>query len=88
MAMEVQRKTLEIQERQTQIAELKQQTDAQIAQLKLELEATKAERGFAIQSDSIDLKEAQLEHKTATDRAELEILRNAEDVRGIASPTG
>ena len=88
MAMQMQQKQLELQERQTQIAELKQQTDAQIAQLKLELEATKAERGFAIQSDSIDLKEAQLEHKTATDRAELEILRNAEDVRGIASPTG
>ena len=88
MAMQMQQKQLEIQERQTQIAELKQQTDAQIAQLKLELERTKAARGFAIQSDSIDLKEAQLEHKTATDLAELEILRNAEDVRGIASPTG
>jgi hypothetical protein len=88
MAMQMQQKQLELQERQTQIAELKQQTDAQIAQLKLELERSKAERGFAIQSDSIDLKEAQLEHKTATDLAELEILRNAEDVRGIASPTG
>lgn len=88
MAMEVQRKTLEIQERQTQIAELKQQTDAQIAQLKLELERTKAERGFAIQSDTMDLKEAQLEHKRFTDESELEILKTTEDIRGIASPSG
>lgn len=88
MAMQMQQKQLEIQERQTQVAELKQQMDAQIAQLKLELEATKAERGFAIQSDATDLKEAQLEHKRMTDMAELEILRNADDVRGIASPTG
>lgn len=86
--MQMQHKQLELQERQTQIAELKQQMDAQIAQLKLELEATKAERGFAIQSDATDLKEAQLEHKRMTDMAELEILRNADDVRGIASPTG
>ena len=88
MAMEAQARTLEIQERQTDIAELKQQMDAQIAQLKLELEATKAERSFAIQSDGIDLQEAQLEHKRATDQAELDILRTAEDVRGIASPSG
>jgi hypothetical protein len=88
MAMEAQRKTLEIQERQTVIAETKQQMDAQIAQLKLELEASKSRSAFAIQSDAIDLKEAQLEHKRATDQAEMEILRTAEDIRGIASPSG
>jgi len=88
LALQMQQKQMEIQERQTQIAELKNQQDASIAQAKLNLEQMKAERGFAIQSDTVDLKEAQLEHKTATDAAELEILRNAEDVRGIASPTG
>jgi hypothetical protein len=36
----------------------------------------------------MDLKEAQFEHKQRIDEAELAVLRNAEDVRGIASPTG
>lgn len=86
--IQMQQKQMEIQERQTQIAELKAQQDASVAQARLNLDQMKAEKGFAIQSDTVDLKEAQLEHKTATDLAELEILRNAEDVRGIASPTG
>jgi len=88
MQMQMAQKQLEIQERQTAVAELKAQTDAQIAQLKLELEQMKAQRNFAIQSDNMDLKEAQLEHKQMVDTAELEIARNADDVRAIASPTG
>jgi hypothetical protein len=88
MQMQAAQKQLEIQERQTAVAEMKAQTDAQIAQLKLQLEQLKAQQSFAIQSDSMDLKEAQLEHKQMVDTAELEIARTADDVRAIASPTG
>lgn len=88
MAIQMQQKQMEIQERQTQVAEMKAQMDAQIAQMKLQLEQMKAQQGFAIQSDSMDLKEAQLEHKQFVDKAELEIARTADDVRAIASPTG
>ena len=88
MALQMQQKQMEIQERQTQVAEMKAQMDAQIAQMKLQLEQMKAQQGFAIQSDSMDLKEAQLEHKQFVDKAELEIARTADDVRAIASPTG
>ena len=88
MAMQMQQKQMELQERQTAVAEMKAQMDAQVAQMKLQLEQMKAQQGFAIQSDSMDLKEAQLEHKQFVDKAELEIARNADDVRAIASPTG
>ena len=88
MAMQMQQKQLELQERQTAVAEMKAQMDAQIAQMKLQLEQMKVQQGFAIQSDNMDLKEAQLEHKQFVDKAELEIARTADDVRAIASPTG
>lgn len=88
MAMQMQQKQMELQERQTQVAEMKAQIDAQVAQMKLQLEQMKAQQGFAIQSDNMDLKEAQLEHKQFVDKAELEIARTADDVRAIASPTG
>ena len=88
MAMQMQQKQLEIQERQTAVAEMKAQMDAQIAQMKVQLEQMKAQQNFAIQSDNMDLKEAQLEHKQMVDKAELEIARTADDVRAIASPTG
>lgn len=86
--MQMAQKQIELQERQTAVAELKAQMDAQIAQMKIELEALKAQRSFAIQSDNMDLKEAQLEHKRHVDNAELEIAKRADDVRAIASPTG
>jgi hypothetical protein len=88
MAMEMQQKQMELQERQTQVAEMKAQMEAQIAQMKLELDRMKAQQSFALQSDNMDLKEAQLEHKQFVDKAELEIARTADDVRAIASPTG
>ena len=88
MAMQMQQKQMELQERQTQVAEMKAQMEAQIAQMKLQLEQKKAQQNFALQSDSVDLKEAQLEHKQFVDKAELEIARTADDVRAIASPTG
>jgi len=87
-AQQMQQKQMELQERQTAVAEMKAQMDAQIAQMKLQIEQMKAERNFAIQSDNMDLKEAQLEHKQHVDNAELEIAKRADDVRAIASPTG
>ena len=87
--MQMAAKQIELQERQTQIAELKAQTDAQISSLKIELEKAKAEAQHALQSDNQDLKEEQFEHKRRIDEGELEILRRqSTDVRGIASPTG
>jgi hypothetical protein len=88
MQMQMAHKQLELQERQTAVAEMKAQMDAQIAQMKLQLEQLKAENQFAIQSDSMDLKEAQLEHKQYVDTEELKIARTADDVRAIASPSG
>jgi hypothetical protein len=48
----------------------------------------KAQQSFAMQSDNLDLKESQLDHKVMVDTAELEIAKTATDVRAIASPTG
>ena len=81
-------KQMEIQDRQTTLAEQKAQTDAQIAAGKLEIEAEKAQASHAIQSDNMDLKEAQFQHKQRIDEGELALLRQSEDVRGIVSPTG
>ena len=88
MQMQMAQKQLEVQERQTAVAELKAQTDAQIAQMKLELEKLKAQQQFAIQSDKLDLQESQQAHKEAVNYEELEIAKRAEDVRAIASPNG
>ena len=88
MEMQMAQKQMEIQERQTALAEMKAQMDAQIAKMKVQLEQAKAKSNFAIQSDNMDLKEAQLEHKQFVDKAELEIAKRADDVRAIASPTG
>ena len=88
MQMEMQQKQMELQERQTAVAEMKAQMDAQLGQMKLQLEQMKAQNSAAIASDSMDLKEAQLEHKQFVDKAELEIASTADDVRAIASPTG
>lgn len=88
MQQQMAMKQMELQERQTQIAELKASTDAQIAQLKLELETMKVQAQHSIASDSMDLKEAQLDHKKRIDLGELEILKTTEDKRGIVSPTG
>lgn len=82
-------KQLEIQERNTAVAEMKAQTDAALAQARIQLDADKASASHAIQSDNQDLKEAAFEHKVRIDEGELEVLRrNTTDVRGIASPTG
>ena len=88
MQMQIAQKQMEVQERQTAVAELKAQTDAQIANMKLELEQLKAQQQFALQSDKLDLQESQQAHKEAVNYEELEIAKRAEDVRAIASPNG
>ena len=82
-------KQLELQERQTGVAEMRAQTDAAVAQAKINLDAEKAAASHALQSDNQDLREAQLAHKIKIDEGELEVLRRSTtEVRGIASPTG
>jgi hypothetical protein len=88
MQQQMQMKQMELQERQTAMAEQKAQMDAQIAQMKVQLEQMKTQANIAIQSDSMDLKESQQEHKVMVNTAELEIARTANDVRAIASPSG
>ena len=88
MQTEMAVKQLEIQERQTAIAEMRAQTDAAQAQAKISLDAEKAAASHALQSDNQDLREAQFAHKQRIDEAELEVLQRTDDVRGIASPTG
>ena len=82
-------KQLELQERQTGVAEMRAQTDAAVAQAKINLDAEKAAASHALQSDNLDLREQQLAHKIKIDEGELEVMRRSStDVRGIASPTG
>lgn len=88
MQMQMAQKQIELQERQTAVAEAKAQVDAQVAQMKIELEQMKAQAQHALQSDNQDLKEQQFKFKQFIDSSELQILRTAEDLRGIASPTG
>ena len=88
MQTEMAAKQLELQERQTAVAEMRAQADLAQAQAKIQLDAEKAAAGHALQSDNMDLKEAQFEHKQRIDEAELAVLRRTDDVRGIASPTG
>ena len=88
LQMQTAQKQIELQERQAQLAEMKAQMDGQFQQMKLELEKMKAESSHALQSDKQTLNEEQLEHKREIDKAELEVLKKTDDVRGIASPTG
>lgn len=86
LEMQMAQKQLEIQERQTVLAETKAQVDAQIDQMKLELEKAKAENTHAIASDNLDLKEEQLRHKKLVAAAELILAQNADEITAIASP--
>ena len=88
MQTQMAQKQLELQERQQQLSEMKTQMDGQMKQMKLELDKMKAESSHSLSSDNQDLKEQQFAHKKYIDEAELEVLKSAEDVRGIASPTG
>ena len=88
LQLEMMKKQLEVQERQTALGEMKAQMDVQNAQMKIELEKMKAENNFAIQSDNVDLKEAQLNHKKLIDSAELVLAQQADEITAIASPNG
>jgi hypothetical protein len=88
LQLEMMKKQLEVQERQTVLGEMKAQMDVQNAQMKIELEKMKAENNFAIQSDNVDLKEAQLNHKKLIDSAELVLAQQADEITAIASPNG
>jgi len=88
MQMQMAQKQIEIQERQTSVSETKAQFDAEIAKMKLELETIKSQRDFALKSDKMDLQESQQQHKEMVNLEELEIAKNADDVRAIASPNG
>lgn len=86
--LELMKKQIEIQDRQTAVGERKQASDAEIAQLRLELDKMKAQNTHAVQSDSVDLKEAQLMHKKIIDAAELVMAQQADQITAIASPNG
>ena len=88
MQMQMAQKQLELQERQTSVAEMKAQFDAQMGRMKHELDQLKAKQDFALKSDKMDLQESQQDHKEYVNLEELDIARNADDVRAIASPNG
>ena len=88
MQMQMAQQQMQLQERQTAVAEMKVQVDAQMRQMKHELDTMKAQQAFALQSDKQDLNETEFEHKEFVNLEELEIARNADDVRAIASPNG
>ena len=88
MQMQMMQKQLEIQERQTALAEMKAQMSAEIDRIKLQLEQAKIENQHAIQSDNLDLKEEQLAHKKTIDNAELLLAQRADEITAIASPNG
>ena len=86
MQTEMAAKQLEIQERQTAIAEMRAQTDAAQAQAKISLDAEKAAASHALQSDNQDLREAQFAHKQRIDEAELEVLQRTDESVGSQVP--
>jgi len=88
MQQQMAMKQMELQERQTAVAEQKAMTAAEQAAAKFDLDAAKAQSDFALRSDAQDLAEQQFAHKQKIDEGELEILKTTEDRRGIVSPTG
>ena len=88
LQLELMKKQIEVQDRQTAIGEMKAQMDSEVAKMKMELDRLKAENTFAIASDNVDLKEAQLNHKKFVDSAELVLAENADEITAIASPNG
>ena len=88
MQLAMAQKQLEIQERQTAVAEIKAQFNQEIARMRLELDALKASQDFALRSDKMDLQESQQQHKEMVNLEELAIAKRADDVRAIASPNG
>ena len=54
---------MELRERQIAVAEMKAQTDAQLAAAEIELDHEKSYASHALQSDNMDLIEAQFDFK-------------------------
>ena len=81
-------KQMELQERQTMVAEQRVQNYALATQSTVGLDLKKAEAQHAIATDNQGLREAQFEHRLFIDESELENLRNTEDRRGIVSRAG
>ena len=86
MQAQMQAKAMELQERQTAVAEQKVIVNAEETAANIEMQRDKAEFDAALKSDQQDLRERQQEHKEEVNRKELEIAQQAEDVRAIASP--
>ena len=86
MAAQMQAKAMELQERQTAVAEQKVIVNAEETAANIEMQRDKAEFEAALKSDQQDLRERQQEHKEEVNKKELEIAQQAEDVRAIASP--
>ena len=86
MAAQMQAKAMELQERQTAVAEQKVIVNAEETAANIEMQRDKAEFDAALKSDQQDLRERQQEHKEEVNKKELEIAQQAEDVRAIASP--
>jgi hypothetical protein len=81
-------KKLEIEQKRTEIEHMKAQAAHAAAMQKLALDAEKAKADFALKSDKQDLDERAQQHQEFVDKAELEIAKEADDVRAIASPSG
>jgi hypothetical protein len=81
-------KKLEIEQKRTEIEHMQAQMAHAAAMQKLQLEAEKAKADFALKSDKQDLDERAQQHQEFVDKAELEIAKEADDVRAIASPSG
>lgn len=75
---------------QAKTNEARLQIEAQTKVGKLKLEDGKAKANHAIQSDNLDLKEREFEHKVEVDTAELALARKAEgdNLKAIAAPNG
>jgi len=86
MQVQMAQKQLELSERQTAVAEQNNQIKAKVEKAKGDLNAQQFLKDKEVKDSVQGLKEKQFEHKKQIDIAELQILRTAEDVRGIASP--
>ena len=76
MDMQVTAKTLELQERNTSVAEQKVMLETQIKQAELQLDALKVQNDQAIKSDTVDLKEEQFKHRQRIDIERLSLDQN------------
>lgn len=84
------KKQLEIQERQTRVAEMKAQVEAEVKKRKLALEEELARLKAVLEADKLELQEEKQRHQEQMDAEELAIVkrkaaRDLEDMTAIAS---